>query len=221
MIRLIVGGLAIVAVGLGALWWALTPLAPPASMLAAPSVDEAAVARGAYLARLGDCGACHTGESGKEMAGGLAFDTPMGRIYSTNITPDPKTGIGGYTLAEFEGALRRGINANGENLYPAMPYPSFAKITDDDVTSLYAYFMKGRGSGRKDQQAQRHALPLQYPAGARALEDRLFRPSPIRRRSVEGAAMESRRLHRRGPWPLRSLPHAARNRHAGGDDAPG
>ncbi len=143
MNRRIVGGLAIVAVGLGALWWALTPLAPPPSMLAAPPMDDAAVARGAYLARLGDCGACHTGENGKAMAGGLAFDTPLGRIYSTNITPDPSTGIGGYSLAEFEGALRRGIKANGDNLYPAMPYPSFAKITDDDVRSLYAYFMKG------------------------------------------------------------------------------
>ena len=103
MIRLIVGGLAIVAVGLWALWWALTPLPSPASMLAAPLVDEAAVARGAYLARLGDCGACHTGESGKEMAGGLAFDTPMGRIYSTNITPDPKTGIGRYSAGPVRG----------------------------------------------------------------------------------------------------------------------
>ena len=165
MIRLIVGGLAIVAVGLWALWWALTPLPSPASMLAAPLVDEAAVARGAYLARLGDCGACHTGESGKEMAGGLAFDTPMGRIYSTNITPDPKTGIGRYTLAEFEGALRRGINANGENLYPAMPYPSFAKITDDDVTSLYAYFMKGVAPVEKTNKPNDMRFPFNIRLG--------------------------------------------------------
>ena len=60
------------------------------------------------------------------MAGGLAFDTPMGRLYSTNITPDQKTGIGEYTLARVEGALRRGVKADGGNFYPTMPYPSFA-----------------------------------------------------------------------------------------------
>ena len=142
MKRLVVGGMAVV-VGLGAALWVLTPPSAPTSMLASPALDDATVARGAYLARLGDCGACHTSEGGKEMAGGLAFDTPIGRIYSTNITPDPKSGIGGYTLAQFEGALRRGVNANGANVYPAMPYLSFAKINDDDVKALYAYFMKG------------------------------------------------------------------------------
>jgi len=143
MNRLIVAGAAVVAAGLVTLGWALTPLPAPPSMLAAPPMDEAAVARGAYLARLGDCGACHTAKDGKPMAGGVAFDTPFGRVTSSNITPDPRTGIGGYTLAQFEGALRRGIGGKGDNLYPAMPYPSFARITDDDVRSLYAYFMKG------------------------------------------------------------------------------
>ncbi len=143
MNRLVVAGLAVVAAAGGILVFVLEPAPAPMSMLVAPPMDEAAIERGAYLARLGDCGACHTSEGGKEMAGGLAFDTPMGRIYSTNITPDPKTGIGAFTLAQFEGALRRGVNAKGENLYPAMPYPSFAKVTDDDVEALYAYFLKG------------------------------------------------------------------------------
>ncbi|RBP16831.1 thiosulfate dehydrogenase [Roseiarcus fermentans] len=143
MNRLIVAGVAVVAAGFGALGWALTPLPAPASMLAAPPMDEAAVARGAYLARLGDCGACHTAKDGAPMAGGVAFDTPFGRVTSPNITPDPTTGIGRYTLAQFEGALRRGVGGAGDNLYPAMPYPSFARISDDDVRSLYAYFIKG------------------------------------------------------------------------------
>ncbi len=114
-----------------------------APAFAASGDDDALVQRGEYLAHLGDCGACHTSEGGKLMAGGLAFKTPTGTIYSTNITPDPKTGIGGYTLQQFERAVRRGVAADGHNLYPAMPYPSFAKTTDDDVKALYAYFMKG------------------------------------------------------------------------------
>ena len=122
----------------------LAPPPSPASMLdPAPPMDPATVERGAYLARLGDCAACHTAEGGEPMAGGLAFATPMGVVYSTNITPDPNTGIGRYSLAEFEGALRRGVAADGHYLYPAMPYTAFAKISDDDVKALYAYIMKG------------------------------------------------------------------------------
>jgi thiosulfate dehydrogenase len=138
----IVTGVVALAVAAGG-YYALTPPPAPASMLASAPVDAAAVDRGAYLARLGDCGACHTVEGGKPMAGGLAFATPMGVVYSTNITPDPKTGIGGYSLAQFEGALRRGVGGHGQFLYPAMPYTSFAKINDEDMKSLYAYFMKG------------------------------------------------------------------------------
>ena len=69
--------------------------------------------------------------------------TPMGAIYTTNITPDPETGIGGYTEADFASALRKGVAKDGHNLYPAMPYPSYAKLKDDDVKALYAYFMHG------------------------------------------------------------------------------
>jgi thiosulfate dehydrogenase len=110
---------------------------------AAGAGDDALVARGAYLAKLGDCAACHTAEGGKPMAGGLPLETPGGAVYSTNITPDPKTGIGSYTLDQFSRALRRGVAADGHYLYPAMPYPSFAKTTDEDVKALYAFFMKG------------------------------------------------------------------------------
>ena len=66
----------------------------------------------------------------------------MGAIYSTNITPDPETGIGDYTLADFDRAVRRGVAKDGHHLYPAMPYPSYAKITDDDMHALYDFFMK-------------------------------------------------------------------------------
>jgi alcohol dehydrogenase (quinone), cytochrome c subunit len=97
---------------------------------------------GEYLARAGDCIACHSVRGGKAFAGGLRMGTPMGVIYSTNITPDPDTGIGNYSLREFERAVRSGIAKDGHHLYPAMPYPSYAKITDEDVQALYIFFMK-------------------------------------------------------------------------------
>ena len=101
------------------------------------------VRRGEYLAHLGDCFACHTAKEGKLMAGGLEFNTPFGVVHSTNITPDIKTGIGSYSFEQFERAMRKGIAADGHNLYPAMPYPSFAKTSASDMHALYAYLMHG------------------------------------------------------------------------------
>jgi mono/diheme cytochrome c family protein len=98
--------------------------------------------KGEYLARAGDCIACHSVPNGKPFVGGLKMGTPLGAIYSTNITPDPETGIGKYTLEDFDRALRSGIAKDGHRLYPAMPYPSYAKITDDDLHALYDFFMK-------------------------------------------------------------------------------
>lgn len=95
---------------------------------------------GEYLARVGDCAACHTAPGGAPFAGGLKMTTPVGAIYSTNITPDQQTGIGEYSLQEFSDALRKGVARDGTRLYPAMPYPSFAKISDEDVRDLYLYF---------------------------------------------------------------------------------
>jgi len=93
------------------------------------------------VARLADCVACHTTERGKPFAGGLAMGTPLGAIYTTNITPDKETGIGTYTLAAFDNAVRRGVRADGTRLYPAMPHPSYSKLSDDDIRALYDYFM--------------------------------------------------------------------------------
>lgn len=105
--------------------------------------SSALIARGEYLAKVGDCVACHTTPGGRSFAGGLPINSPIGVIYSSNITPDPQTGIGNYTYGEFERAVRRGVALSGYTLYPAMPYPSYARISDGDVQALYAYFMKG------------------------------------------------------------------------------
>ena len=101
------------------------------------------IKRGEYVARLGDCIACHTSPNGKLMSGGLELKTPFGSVYSTNITPDNKTGIGKYSFEQFDRAMRKGVAADGRNLYPAMPYPSYAKMTGEDMRALYAYQTKG------------------------------------------------------------------------------
>ncbi|WP_312242636.1 cytochrome c [Pantoea sp.] len=113
---------------------------------AALADDNAAadlVKRGEYLARAGDCVACHTGKEGKPFAGGLPMATPIGTIWSTNITPDKTNGIGDYSYDDFQKAVRHGVAKNGDTLYPAMPYPSYAVVSDDDMKALYAYFMHG------------------------------------------------------------------------------
>lgn len=111
---------------------------------AAPTAADAQlIQKGRYLAAAGDCIACHTAKGGKPFAGGLGIASPIGRIYSTNITPDRATGIGNYTLDDFDRAVRRGVAKDGSTLYPAMPYVSYAKIKPSDVKALYAYFMHG------------------------------------------------------------------------------
>ena len=112
----------------------------------APSLDAATrekILRGRYVARLGDCVACHTHDRGKPMAGGLPLETPFGKLYSTNITPDAKTGIGNYSFAQFDRVMREGVAADGHHLYPAMPYPSYARISEEDMQALYVYLMRG------------------------------------------------------------------------------
>jgi alcohol dehydrogenase (quinone), cytochrome c subunit len=109
---------------------------------AASQAQQTPTNKGEYLARAGDCVACHSTKGGKAFAGGLAMGTPMGTIYTTNITPDPDTGIGNYSLEDFDRAVRSGVAKDGHHLYPAMPYPSYAKISDEDLKELYTFFMK-------------------------------------------------------------------------------
>nr|WP_259295196.1 cytochrome c [Paraburkholderia sp. DHOC27] len=116
--------------------------------------DSALIARGAYLAKAADCAGCHTSAPtaspsggaprlGVPFAGGLGMSSPFGTIYSSNITPDRVHGIGRYLYGDFARVLREGVAPGGKRLYPAMPFPSFAKIDDDDMHALYAYFMRG------------------------------------------------------------------------------
>lgn len=110
-------------------------LLPTISAMASAPPTE----RGEYLARAGNCVSCHTAPGGEVMAGGVAFETPFGRIYSTNITPDAETGIGNWTQEQFRQALRKGVTPDGTHLYPVFPYTAYTKVTDEDAAALFAY----------------------------------------------------------------------------------
>ncbi len=113
--------------------WTRTHAAAPDSQ------DFSLIARGRYLAQMGDCEACHTAPGGAPFAGGRAIETPFGTIISSNITPDRDTGIGAWSQAEFMDALQKGRGRHGSHLYPAMPYNYFARVTRQDVAAIRTY----------------------------------------------------------------------------------
>ncbi|MGJ4946185.1 molybdopterin cofactor-binding domain-containing protein [Bradyrhizobium sp. HKCCYLS1011] len=116
---------------------AIAPISRPDASV----YSTATIARGEQLAALGNCAVCHTADGGIVNAGGRALETPFGTIFSTNITPDVETGIGGWSYPAFERAMREGIHRDGRQLYPAFPYPHFARTRDADLQALYAYLM--------------------------------------------------------------------------------
>jgi len=168
----------VVVAGLAAFGFAELPTTTRTISAASSNQDNAAlVEKGRYLAIAGDCSACHTAAGGRPFAGGLPILSPIGVIYSSNITPDHATGIGGYSLDDFDRALRHGIAASGQTLYPAMPYPSYARLRDDDVLSLYAYFMYGV----TPVHAENHSNGIRWPLSMRwplAIWRKLFAPNP-------------------------------------------
>jgi fructose 5-dehydrogenase cytochrome subunit len=153
-----------------------------------PGETAAVVKRGEYLATAADCGACHSAPGGKPFAGGLAIGTPLGTIYSTNITPSVDFGIGHYTEEEFSRALRRGVRRDGANLYPAMPYTSYAKFTEEDAHALYLYFTQAVKPVEQRPPPTRLPFPMNIRASMMAwnllfLDSAAFVPDP--RQSAE------------------------------------
>jgi mono/diheme cytochrome c family protein len=106
---------------------------------AAAEPSEETIAHGKALVEAGDCASCHTADPAKPFAGGKKIDTPFGGIFSPNLTPDRDTGIGGWSDADFYGALRYGIDPDGSRYYPAFPYPYFTKLTRPDIAAIRAY----------------------------------------------------------------------------------
>jgi mono/diheme cytochrome c family protein len=158
------------------------------------------VQRGAYLARIGNCIACHTVRGGAPYAGGRAIETPFGIVFGSNITPDVKTGIGNWSAAHFWRALHNGRSKDGRFLVPAFPYTNFTLVTREDSDALFAYL---RTVPPVEHANRDHALRFPYNtqaalAGWRAL---FFRPGihePDRRQSAEW---------NRGSYLVRGLGH--------------
>ena len=115
----------------------IAPIARPAP----GSFPADLVEKGETLSAIGHCPACHTQPGGQPFAGGYALHTPFGIIYGDNISPDPETGIGAWSLAAFTRAMQQGVARDGSHLWPAFPYYAFTKLSDDDVKALYAYLM--------------------------------------------------------------------------------
>lgn len=166
---------ALLALGSCASHSALAPAAPPAPAAFPPQL----VARGAQLAAVGNCVTCHTAKDGKPYAGGFALKTPFGTVYGTNITPDRETGIGSWTEAAFERAMREGVDREGRHLFPAFPYDHFTKATDEDIRALYA-FMMTREPVRAEVPANTVAIPRPFIGLWKAMyfERGRFRPDP-------------------------------------------
>jgi mono/diheme cytochrome c family protein len=157
----------VVSVGLLAflaLAWrpAIAPIEPPAKA----SFPAALIAKGKVLAGAGYCMVCHTAPGGKPFAGGYGLRTPFGTIYSTNITPDPQTGIGRWSLEAFTRAMHQGVSRDGSHLFPAFPYDHFTKVSDEDVKALYAYLMT-----RPPVSASARANTIPFPLNIRALQE--------------------------------------------------
>lgn len=120
---------------------ALAPSIAPIARPDSSTWSAATIERGRQLAALGACAVCHTAKDGVPYAGGFALPTPFGTVMTTNITPDVETGIGNWSYAAFERAMRAGLHRDGRQLYPAFPYPSFAKASEADLQALYAFLM--------------------------------------------------------------------------------
>ncbi len=182
-------------------WPAASSTTAAAGSAAAPSTDPQ-VARGAYLARIGNCAGCHTARGGMPYAGGLGIETPFGTVYAGNLTPDPEHGLGRWTADDFRRALHEGRSRDGRLLYPVFPYENYTRITPEDSDALYAYL---RTLAPSTQPNRPHALRFPYDRQAalavwRAL---FFRPgvyTPDPARSAEW---------NRGAYLVRGLGHCA------------
>lgn len=179
---LLLAALAALAIA-AAIAWPREQFVPSASP-EAWAATSANIARGAYLARAGDCMACHTARGGAPYAGGRALQTPFGALYAPNITPDRATGIGNWSADDFWRALHNGKSRDGRLLYPAFPYTNYTKVSRADADALFAYL---RSLPPRQARNRPHALRFPYDsqlalAGWRLLyfKPGVFEPAPAR-----------------------------------------
>ena len=201
------GAAALAVAALGGLlcWWAApAPIAPLAAP--PPPASAAVLAAGARIVALGDCMVCHTAKDGAAYAGGLGLRTPFGTIYSTNITPDPQTGIGRWPLAAFTRAMREGASRDGHLLYPAFPYIHYTRMTDTDIALAYSYLMS-RTPVKVRQPDNELPLPLKMRPMLAFWNALYLRPGPA---AVQpGAALQADTRVERGRYLVDTLGHCA------------
>lgn len=159
-------------------WWLFArhnPALPPAQTTEARLQDPALIARGAYLATVGDCAACHTAQGGKPYAGGRALPTPFGEVPAPNLTPDDATGLGRWSFDAFWRALHEGVGRDGHALYPAFPYTSYTRVSREDAFALFAY-LKSLPPVRNQADAPSLRFPYDLRAGLATWRTLYFRP---------------------------------------------
>jgi mono/diheme cytochrome c family protein len=171
--RILIAASASAILVLISLWLlALRPAIPPLDTPGRIHFSAESIARGEVLSAEGHCASCHTAPGGPAFAGGYGVNTPFGVIYGTNITPDPKSGIGLWSLSAFDRAMREGVSRDGSHLFPAFPYYAFTKLSDQDMEALYAYLMT-----RPSASISVPANTLPFPLKLRVFQDvykRLF-----------------------------------------------
>ena len=185
--RLVVALIGIAALGAAGFWFLTDPaLLPPPEI---PAEYVADLANGEMMFHAGGCSSCHAapgakGEEKKRLVGGLAMKTPFGTFHAPNISPDPNTGIGGWSNAEFVAAMTRGVGRSGEHLYPAFPYTSYQRMKVTDLLDLKAY-LDTLPAATSDVPDHELGFPFSIRRGLGLwklvyLDGRPFTPQPIR-----------------------------------------
>ena len=161
--------IALIVLGIvAALALAFAPFKPTPANEALAADWKAEPGRGEYVMRAGDCMACHTAKGGEPMAGGRGIESPMGTIWSSNITPDKETGIGNWTLDQFRAAMVDGVGGHGQQLYPAMPYENYRYMTESDLRALYDYIQTEVKPVKSEVPATSLSFPFNMRFGIRA-----------------------------------------------------
>ncbi|MEQ8291199.1 MAG: c-type cytochrome [Roseovarius sp.] len=181
---------------------------PPASR-DLEALDEEAEAEmyalGEYVAKAGDCAACHESEDGLSFAGGTPMETPMGTVYGTNITPSETNGIGNYTADDMYRAMVYGIAPGERRLYPAMPYTSYHAVSRADIDALYVYLMAQDPVEKPNRPAE-----MVFPFNLRpliAFWNLIYRPDPPEDPGPGLSGGEDLAEDRRGPYLVDVLGH--------------
>jgi mono/diheme cytochrome c family protein len=174
----------------GGAGFALLAYQPELAPVARPdpaAFDKAVVERGRVLANYGDCTACHTRPDGEPFAGNFPLKTPFGTIYTSNITPDPETGIGAWSKEAFRRSLKDGVDRLGNHLYPAFPYDHFTKVKDADIDAIYAYLMASVAPVRQTTRGNDFGFPFNIRATLAVWKALFLDKTPIASDPSKGA----------------------------------